>query len=377
MKPQQTLKRQIPLSAPRLDERDEELVLETLRSGRLALGPMIDRFERALADRVGAAHVAAVSSGTAGLHLCVRLARLAPGDEVVTTPFSFVASTNCLLYEGAEPVFVDVDPGTLNIDPGAIAAAVTPRTRAILAVDIFGYPAELDALAEVASEHGLALIEDAAQALGAEYRGRPVGSFEHPAVFGFYPNKQLTTGEGGAVTVATEDEWHFLKSLSNQGRSDSGDWLTHTRLGYNYRLDELSAALGLAQLEKLDQLLEMRRDVAGRYAELLASVDGVSTLRPDDDAHRRSWFVYVVLLDRDVDRNGVMARLADDGVASKPYLPSIHLQPYYRERFGYEEGMLPVAEDASRRSLALPFHPDLTAEDQEYVVDALRRAVGG
>ncbi len=376
MKPQ-TLKRQIPLSAPSLDERDEQLVVETLRSGRLALGPMIDRFEEALAERVGAPYVAAVSSGTAGLHLCVRLAGLGPGDEVVTTPFSFVASTNCLLYEGAEPVFVDVDPETLNIDPAAVAAAVTPRTRAILAVDIFGYPAELDELAAIAEERGLALIEDAAQALGAEYRGRPVGSFGHPAVFGFYPNKQLTTGEGGAVTLATEEDWQLVKSLSNQGRSDSGDWLTHTRLGYNYRLDELSAALGLAQLERLDTLLAMRAEVAARYHELLASVDGVSTLPPDDADHRRSWFVYVVLLDGDIDRNGVMARLADDGVASKPYLPSIHLQPYYRDRFGYEAGMLPVAEDASRRSLALPFHPRLTPDEQEYVVDALARAVVG
>jgi perosamine synthetase len=373
----QTLKRQIPLSAPSVDERDEQLVIEALRSGRLALGPMIDAFERRLAERVGAPYVAAVSSGTAGLHLCVRLAGLGPGDEVVTTPFSFVASTNCLLYEGAEPVFVDVDPETLNLDPAAIAARVTSRTRAILAVDIFGYPAELDELAAIAEERGLALIEDAAQALGAEYRGRPVGSFGHPAVFGFYPNKQLTTGEGGAVTLADEADWQLVKSLSNQGRSDSGDWLTHTRLGYNYRLDEVSAALGLAQLEKLDDLLEMRTEVASRYADLLASVDGVATLRPDDDDHRRSWFVYVVLLDRDVDRNGVMARLGEEGVASKPYLPSIHLQPYYRDRFGYEEGMLPVAEDASRRSLALPFHPGLTAEDQEYVVDALRRAVAG
>jgi perosamine synthetase len=372
----QTLKRQIPLSAPSVVERDEQLVLEALRSGRLALGPMIARFARALAERVGAPYAAAVSSGTAGLHLCVRLAGLGPGDQVVTTPFSFVASTNCLLYEGAEPVFADVDPETLNLDPATAAAAVTPRTRAILAVDIFGYPAELDPLAAVAAENGLTLIEDAAQALGAEYRGRPVGSFPHPAVFGFYPNKQLTTGEGGAVTLASEADWQLVKSLSNQGRSDSGDWLTHTRLGYNYRLDELSAALGLAQLERLDDLLDMRAAVAGRYGELLASVDGVSTLRADDGEHRRSWFVYVVLLDRDVDRNGVMARLADDGVASKPYLPSIHLQPYYRERFGYEEGMLPVAEDASRRSLALPFHPGLTAEEQEYVVDALRRAVG-
>jgi perosamine synthetase len=360
-----------------VDGREEELVLEALRSGRLALGPMTDAFERALAERVGAPHVAAVSSGTAGLHLCVRLAGLRLGDEVVTTPFSFVASTNCLLYERAEPVFADIDPETLNLDPAAAAAAVTSRTRAILAVDIFGYPAEFDELAGLAAERGLALIEDAAQALGAEYRGRPIGSFDHPAVFGFYPNKQLTTGEGGAVTVASEADWELVKSLSNQGRSDSGDWLTHARLGYNYRLDELSAALGIAQLEKLDDLLAMRAEVASRYAELLAPVDGVATLRPDDDDHRRSWFVYVVLLDGEVDRNAVMARLADDGVASKPYLPSIHLQPYYRERFGYREGMFPVAEDASRRSLALPFHAGLAAEDQEYVVDALRRAVEG
>ncbi len=376
MKPQ-TLRRQIPLSAPSVDGREEALVLEALRSGRLALGPMTDAFERALAERVGAPHVAAVSSGTAGLHLCVRLAGLGPGDEVVTTPFSFVASTNCLLYEGAEPVFADIDPETLNLDPAAAAAAVTSRTRAVLAVDIFGYPAELDELAALAGERGLGLIEDAAQALGAEYRGRPIGSFDHPAVFGFYPNKQVTTGEGGAVTLANEADWELVKSLSNQGRSDSGDWLTHARLGYNYRLDELSAALGIAQLEKLDDLLAMRAEVASRYAELLAPVDGVATLRPDDDDHRRSWFVYVVLLDRGVDRNAVMSRLADDGVASKPYLPSIHLQPYYRERFGYREGMLPVAEDASRRSLALPFHAGLPMEDQEYVVDALRRAVEG
>jgi perosamine synthetase len=373
----QTLRRHIPLSAPSVDAREEALVLEALRSGRLALGPMTDTFERALAERVGAPHVAAVSSGTAGLHLCVRLAGLGPGDEVVTTPFSFVASTNCLLYEGAEPVFADIDPETLNLDPAAASAAVTPRTHAILAVDIFGYPAELDELAGLAAARGLALIEDAAQALGAEYRGRPIGSFDHPAVFGFYPNKQVTTGEGGAVTLASEADWELVKSLSNQGRSDSGDWLTHARLGYNYRLDELSAALGIAQLEKLDDLLAMRAEVASRYAELLAAVDGVAALRPDDDDHRRSWFVYVVLLDREVDRNTVMARLADDGVASKPYLPSIHLQPYYRERFGYREGMLPVAEDASRRSLALPFHAGLAAEDQEYVVDALRRAVEG
>ena len=367
--------RAIGLSAPYVDGRDEELVLEALRSGRLSLGPMVERFERALAERVGAPHVAAVSSGTAGLHLCVRLAGLRPGDEVVTTPFSFVASSNCLLYEGVTPVFADVDPRTLNLDPAAVEAAITPRTRAILPVHIFGHPAELGELEAIAERHGLALIEDACQALGAEYGGRPVGSFGHPAVFAFYPNKQMTTGEGGAVALASEDEWNLVKSLSNQGRSDSGEWLTHARLGYNYRLDELSAALGVAQLEKLDAILELRTAVAARYGDLLAGVDGVETLRVGDEDHVRSWFVYVVLLAREIDRNAVMARLADEAIASKPYLPSIHLQPLYRERFGYGEGMLPVSEAASARALALPFHARLSADDQERVVEALARAL--
>ncbi len=336
---------------------------------------MVDRFEEALAERVGAHRVAAVSSGTAGLHLCMRLAGVGPGDEVVTTPFSFVASANCALYEGATPVFADVDPRTLNLDPAAVEAAITPRTKAILAVHIFGYPAELAELDEVADRHGLALVEDACEALGAEYRGHPVGSSGHPAVFAFYPNKQMTTGEGGAVAVATEDEWGLLKSLSNQGRSDSGEWLTHARLGYNYRLDDLSAALGLAQLERLDEILAARTEVARRYEDLLAGLEGVETPLADDDDHRRSWFVYVVRLAPGTDRNGVIARLAEEGVASKPYLPSIHLQPYYRERFGYREGMLPVAEDASARSLALPFHARLAADDQERVAEALGRAL--
>jgi perosamine synthetase len=368
-------RREIPLSAPWIEEREEELVLDVLRSGRLSLGPATDRFERALADRVGAPHVAAVSSGTAGLHLAVRLAGIEPGDEVVTTPFSFVASANCILYEGATPVFADVDPQTLNVDPGAVEAALSERTKAILAVDIFGYPAELASLAAIAERHGLAVVEDACQALGAEYRGRPLGSLGHPVVFAFYPNKQMTTGEGGAVAVASEEEWGLLKSLSNQGRTDSGEWLTHGYLGFNYRIDDLSAALGLAQLEKLDAILELRALVAARYAELLAPIDGVQPPLADDADHRRSWFVYVVRLAEGIDRNAVMARLAAEGIASKPYLPSIHLQPYWRERFGTREGMFPVAESASRHSLALPFHTRLTAGEQERVVDALARAV--
>jgi perosamine synthetase len=366
---------EIPLSAPWIGEREEELVLEALRSGRLSLGPAADRFERALAERVGAPFVAAVSSGTAGLHLAVRLAGFGPGDEVVTTPFSFVASANCLLYEGATPVFVDVDPKTLNLDPRAVEEAVSEQTKGILSVDIFGYPAEYDALTALAERHGLSLVEDACEALGAEYKGRPIGSLGQPAVFAFYPNKQMTTGEGGAVAVATEQEWKLLKSLSNQGRTDAGEWLTHGHLGFNYRHDELSAALGVAQLERLDEILRRRGQVAARYAELLGDVEGVDLPLADDADHRRSWFVYVVQLAEGVDRNGVIAQLGAEGVAAKPYLPSIHLQPYWRERFGTREGMFPVAESASRRSLALPFYTRLTAGEQERVADALARAV--
>ena len=367
--------REIGLSAPWIGRREEELVLEALRSGRLSLGPMIERFERALVERLGAPHVAAVSSGTGGLHLCVRLTGIGAGDEVVTTPFSFVASSNCVLYEGGTPVFADIDPRTLNLDPAAVEAAITPRTKAILVVHIFGYPAELAEFESIAERHGLALLEDACQALGARYRGSPIGSFGHPAVFAFYPNKQMTTGEGGAVAVTTEEEWALLKSLSNQGRSDSGEWLTHARLGFNYRLDDISAALGLAQLERLDELLAGRASVAGRYNEVLAAIEDVETPLQDDGDHVRSWFVYVVRLAEDVDRDAVIARLAENGVASKPYLPSIHLQPYYRERFGYREGVCPVAEAESARSLALPFHARLPREDQDRVVEALSRAL--
>ena len=373
--PEAKRREEIGLSAPWIGEREEELVLEVLRSGELSLGPMIERFERALAERVASPYVAAVSSGTAGLHLAVRLAGIGPGDEVITSPFSFVASANCVLYEGGEPVLVDVDDHTFNLDPDAVEAAITDRTKAILAVDIFGYPAELAELQAIAERHGLALLEDACEALGGEYRGRPIGSFGHPAVFAFYPNKQMTTGEGGGVAVSSEEEWALLKSLSNQGRSDSGEWLTHSRLGYNYRLSDVAAAIGVAQLERLDSILELRAEVADRYATLLAELDGVEPPLPDDEEHVRSWFVYVVQLPDRIDRNGVMARLAEEGIASKPYLPSIHLQPYWREQFGTGEGMFPVAESASRRSLALPFHTRLSADDQERVVETLARAL--
>jgi perosamine synthetase len=367
--------RRIELSGPYFDEREEELLLGVLRSGWLSLGPMLDRFEEAFAERVGAAHAAAVSSGTAGLHLCLHLAGIGPGDEVVTSPFSFVASANCALYVGATPVFADIDPQTLNLDLAAVEAAITERTRAIVAVDIFGYPCELDPLRELCDRHGLVLVEDACEALGAEYGGRPLGSHGHLTVFAFYPNKQMTTGEGGMVVTGSEAEWRVLKSLSNQGRAEDGSWLDHERLGFNYRLSDVAAALGVAQLEKLDLLLELRSRVAARYAELLRAVEGVEPLLADDADHKRSWFVYPVRLAPEIDRGRLVRELAEGGIATKVYLPSIHLQPYMRERFGFGEGMLPVSEEASRRLLSIPFHSGLEADDQERVVEALRAAL--
>jgi perosamine synthetase len=366
----------IPLSGPYLDEREEELVLEVLRSGRLSLGPVIERFEELLAARVRAPFAAAVSSGTAGLHLLCHIAGVGPGDEAITSPFSFTASANCFVYEGAAPVFADIDPVTLNLDPDAVEAAITERTKAIVAVDILGYPCELDPLRELAERHGLRLIQDSCEALGAEYRGAPVGSRGPSAVFAFYPNKQITTGEGGIVTTHSEEEWLLLRSLRNQGRGDSGGWLEHVRLGWNYRLDDVAAALGIAQLEKLDEILALRRAAAKRYAELLAGVDGVETLCADDADHRRSWFVYLVALDPELDRERVIAGLEREGVATARYFPCIHLQPYMRERYGFAEGLCPVAEATSRRTLALPFHTGIDVADQERVVETLAAAVG-
>ena len=359
----------IPLAQPDVGPREEELVLEVLRSGMLSLGPMGPRFERAFADWVGTKHAAAVSSGTAGLHLGLVRAGVGPGDEVITSPFSFISSANCALHAGADVAFADIDPVTFNIDPTALEAAITPRTKAIVPVHIFGLPCDIEAISAIATKHGLAIVEDGAEALGAVRQGKKIGTHGSPTIFAFYPNKQMTTGEGGIVTTDDDDVYEDILSLRNQGRADSGAWLEHDRLGWNYRMDDLSAAVGLAQVERLDEILGKRATVADRYTALLAGIPGV-TLPSVVEGDVRSWFVYTVLLEPGVDRNAVIGLLAERGVASKPYLPSIHLQPFYRAR-GHREGEFPISEAISARALALPFFGNLTVEQQERVAREL------
>lgn len=366
----------IPLAKPSLSEREAALVLDTLRSARLALGPRLPEFENALAQRLGVSHLSAVSSGTAGLHLAVRAAGVEAGDEVITTPFSFVASANCVLYEHATPVFCDIDPRTLNIEPAAAGAAVSTRTTGLLPVHIFGYPADMPGFERLAAERGLWIVEDSCEALGATHSdGLQMGARGNLAVFGFYPNKQLTTGEGGAVVCPDEATKQRIDSERNQGRAPDMGWLDHDRLGFNYRLDDLSCALGIAQLERLDELLAERARVAALYTEALSGVDELVLPCPDEGGDRRSWFVYVVQLPPGVDRDVAVVAMRARGVDTKPYLPAIHLMSFYRERFGHREGEFPVCEEVARRSLALPFFPELSEGEVEQVVEALGEVI--
>ena len=363
----------IPLARPVLGEAEEQRVLAVLRSGRLSLGPLLAEFERAFARQVGAAHASAVSSGTAGLHLALRAVGVTDGDEVITSPFSFVASANVAIYERARPVFADIDPVTLNLDPEGAAAAITDRTTALLPVHIFGYPADLTAFETLR----LPIVEDACEALGAvDCDGIPVGARGHPAVFAFYANKQLTTGEGGMVTMADGDMKEGIDSERNQGRAPNMDWLDHDRLGFNYRLSDIACALGLAQLERLDSLLAGRARVAELYRSALAGIEGLDLPCPDAGRARRGWFVFVVQLPREHDRDGVVRALHDRGVPSKPYFPAVHLMSFYRERFGHREGEFPVCEDVAARSIALPFFPQMTEGQVEQVADAVRGVLG-
>jgi perosamine synthetase len=379
---------EIPLARPALGPREEELVLQVLRSGRLSLGPVQDRFEAALADWLGVADAVAVSSGTTALHLGVRRLGWGPGDEVVTSPFSFVASANCLLYEDATPVFADVDPVTLNLDPGAARAAVGERTAGLLPVHIFGYPAAMPDLEALAGERGFGILEDSCEALGAvDSEGVRVGARGNLATFAFYANKQLTTGEGGVIVPRDADEAAVLRSERNQGRAIDMDWLDHDRLGFNYRLSELQAALGVAQLERADELLAERSRVAGLYADGLGQLggrpagegpeEGLILPCPDRGAERRSWFVYAIRLPEAADREAVIADLDQRGIAAKAYLPCIHLMPHYRERFGFRGGEFPVAEAVAERSIALPFFPGMNEGQVERVCEALSEGLGG
>jgi perosamine synthetase len=363
----------IPLARPVLGEREEQLVLETLRSGRLSLGPRLGEFEGAFARQVGVSHASAVSSGTAGLHLSIRAAGVEAGDEVITSPFSFVASANVMLYEQARPVFVDIDPVTLNIAPEAAQAAITERTTGLLPVHIFGYPADMAGFQRLAATRGLWVVEDACEALGAVHAdGVQVGARGNPSVFAFYANKQLTTGEGGMVVCSDEATKGRIDSERNQGRAPDMGWLDHDRLGFNYRLSDIACALGIAQLERIDQMLADRARVAALYADALGDLEGVELpVESGPDGARRSWFVYVVKLPQDVDRDATIDALRARGVDSKPYLPAIHLMSFYRERFGHREGEFPNAEDAARRCLALPFFPGLTEGEVAQVAQAL------
>lgn len=367
----------IPLAKPDIGPQEEAAVLRVLRSGVLSMGPWTERFEARVADRVGARHAIACSSGTAGLHLLLTALGVGLGDEVITPSFSFVASANAIRYTGARPVFADIEPATLCVDPAQVAGLIGPRTRAVLPVDVFGHPAPLPELRALADQHGLLLVEDACEALGSAMNGVSCGNgrLAHGAVFAFYPNKQITTGEGGMIVTDDDEAAALCRSLRNQGRGESGPWLCHARLGYNYRLDEMSAALGAVQMERLDEILAARSETAARYTERLRGIDGVTApgVSPGVDM---SWFVYVVRLEPSIDRDAVMQELLDQGIGCRPYFSPIHLQPFYMADLGCREGDLPVTEAVARSTLALPFYGHMPEEQVDAVVAALGSAIG-
>lgn len=388
----------VPMSNPDLTDAEREAVMAVLNTPELSMGPRIEQFEAAFRNFTGAKHAIGVNSGTAGLHLCVRAAGIQPGDLVITTPFSFVASTNVILFEHAVPVFVDVDPVTGNIDIGSVAEAAAdlhaggkaakrwmPRRgwqegtplKALLAVDVFGQPAELDKLETIAKRLDLKLIEDSCEALGAEYKGKKAGTFGNYGVFAFYPNKQITTGEGGVIITSEDEAAGLMRALRNQGRAPGDTWLSHTFLGYNYRLDELSAALGAVQMQRIEELMKKRQRVADWYAERLAEIPGIEAPQLVPSTTRVSWFVYVIRLAMGLDRGKIAQELAERGIPVRPYFLPIHLQPYMVERFGYHQGDFPVTEDLGARGLAVPFSGVMREEQVDLVCEELRRVIAG
>jgi dTDP-4-amino-4,6-dideoxygalactose transaminase len=383
----------VPMSSPEISDADRQAVAEVLQTTYLSIGPRVEAFEKMICEYSGAKHAVAVSSGTSGLHLCIRSADIQPGDIVLTTPFSFVSSTNVILFENAIPVFVDVDPssGNLNVEQLQQAAddlmsgdetrrgkwlprkgaQKAGKLRAILSVDVFGQPANYDAIKEITAKYDLKLIEDSCEALGAEYKGRKAGLFGDYGVFAFYPNKQITTGEGGVIVTNDAKAAEFMASLRNQGRARGDTWLQHTFLGYNYRMDEMSAALGTSQIQRIDDLIDQRQRTAQMYNERLSTIKGLQLPGVEAGTTRMSWFVYVIHVAEGIDRDRFAAKLDKAGIPVRPYFLPIHLQPYMVERFGYQDGDFPVTEDLGKRSLALPFSSCMTAKQVELVAEKM------
>ena len=374
-RPRSAKKKQFPTARPYIGKKEERYVLQVLRSGILSIGPFIERFEKAFAKKLGVKYACAVSSGTAGLHLSLIAAGIKAGDEVITSPFTFVASGNTILYVGAKPVFCDIDPKTYNMDTGDIVRRITSKTRAIMPVHIFGQPANMGAIMRIAKKHKLLVIEDACESLLAEYKGEKTGTFGKSAVFAFYANKQMTTGEGGMIVTNDAKINELCRSLRNQGRASNMQWLDHDRLGYNYRMDEMSAALGLAQIENIDFLITKRREVASWYNEALSPLADHIVLPYTAPRATHTWFVYVISIRNPmIDRDKVITELAKKGVQTKPYLPSIHLFEFYK-KMGHKTGEFPVSEDLSKRTLALPFYIGLTKKDTGNIAKTLREVI--
>jgi dTDP-4-amino-4,6-dideoxygalactose transaminase len=387
----------VPMSSPEINEHDRQAVLEVLDTNYLSMGPKINSFEASVQSYIGVSEAIGVSSGTTGLHLCIRAAGIQSNDMVLTTPFSFVSSTNVILFEQAIPVFVDVDPLTGNIDPLLAEEAIRDLAsgdrkkftrwlppkgaekpsalKALLSVDVFGQPADYDPLVNSALTHGLTIIEDSCEAIGAEYKGRKAGTMGDYGVFAFYPNKQITTGEGGMVVTNRHEDAEMMRALRNQGRAPGDTWLQHTHLGYNYRLNEMSAALGFSQMNRINQLIENRQRIAVLYNEMLSSIEGVEIPYIAPATTRMSWFVYVIRLKQGISRDHTAAKLEQAGVPVRPYFLPIHLQPYMVERFGYREGDFPITEDLGRRGLALPFSGTMTQAQVSMVCDKVQECL--
>jgi len=369
----------VPLSSPDIIEKDIEAVVGVMKTRFLSIGPKIVEFEKRMSEYAGVKYAVAVNSGTSALHLIIRGMGIGEGDVVITTPFSFIASSNCILFERGRPLFIDIEEDTLNLDAdkveeklGSLSQEELDKVKAMIVVDAFGQPADWDRFTEIARRYNLLLIEDSAEALGSEYKGRKCGSFGEAGVFAFYPNKQITVGEGGILVTDDEGLARLARSMRSQGRGENGEWLDHERLGYNYRMDELSAALGCSQMERIEEILEKRARVAGMYRERLAEVEGVQIPFISPYVSKMSWFVYVIQLDKKINRDSMIKYLNAEGVQCKPYFTPIHLQPFYRKMFGFKEGDFPITEDVTGRTIALPFFNNLREEQVEYVVNKIK-----